>query len=685
MTLLVRAPWRISILAGVVATLCAAAIAAPATDATIERDIALYREHIFTLANPYYEGRGSGSRGNRLAADYLEFYYRRAGLTPAFTLEETAADGTTVTTPFASYRQSFSVGRGTVVQREALSVSGGGDAGARTFIPGQDFNALAITGSGTIEAEAVFVGYSIEDGPDDYSTYAQAEPLDGRIAIVMRFEPMDETGRSRFVDEGGPRWSAAAALRPKLQAAIDRGAGAIILVNPPGADDPRAGNLETVQTSQGFGRPMGVPVVMMSQRGADDLVRAADARGRGLMDLRRLADEGGGVHALARSRVRIDVSAEQAPKITENLGGILPGRGELASQYVILGAHMDHVGFGHDGGANPANVGQLHPGADDNASGTSAVLIAMNRVRDFFDSAPAGQPLRSVLFMHFSGEEIGLLGSRHFVRNNTFNARDIYAMINMDMVGRVRNNLVDLNGTGTAKGFEEWLDPIIARSPLSVRKLPGGQGPSDHQSFYNAQIPVIFFFSGFHPDYHAPGDTPDKINIEGAVQVAALASDIVFNLAARQESLEFQPTTATFGRLNEDERPGGPPARTGRGGRARGDQPAPPPPPAADAQPDRGPSMAAMRVRFGIRPGYDETEPGVLVEGVSEGGSAAAAGLKEGDRMIKWNGKAIADIRGWMELLAAHNAGDEVEVTIVRDGTERVIKAKLQGVDREVR
>lgn len=662
-----------------------AAAAVQPVDESLQRDIAQYREHIFTLANPYYEGRGSGSRGNRLAADYLEFYYRRAGLKPAFMLEETAADGTVVSTPFASYRQTFSIGRGTVVSDESLSLSRGGDAGVRTFTPGQDFNTLAISASGSVEAEAVFVGYSIADGPDGYDSYADAAPLDGRIAIVMRFEPMDETGRSRFVDEGGPRWSAAAALRPKLQAAIDRGAGAVILVNPPGADDPRTRSLENVQTSQGFGRPMGVPVVMMSLGAADELVRAADAQGRGLMDLRRLADEDGGVHPLPRARVKIDVKAEQAPKLTQNLGGILPGRGELASQYVVIGAHMDHVGFGHDGGANPANVGQLHPGADDNASGSSGLLVAMNRVRDAFEAAPPDQPLRSVLFMHFSGEEIGLLGSRHFVRNNTFNASDIYAMINMDMIGRVRNNLVDMNGTGTAKGFEEWLDPIVARSPLTVRKLPGGQGPSDHQSFYNAQIPVLFFFSGFHPDYHAPGDTPDKINIEGAVHVAALASDIVFNLAARREPLEFQPTTASFGRLNEDERPGGPPARAGRGGRARGEQPAQPPQPAADAQPERGPSMATMRVRFGIRPGYGEEEPGVLVEGVTEGGSAAAAGLKEGDRMIKWNGKPLTDIRSWMELLAAHNPGDEVEVTIVRDGAEQVIKAKLQGVDNTPR
>lgn len=671
------------LVAGIVATMCAAAIAAQPSDEAMQRDIAQLREHVFTLANPYYEGRGSGSRGNRLAADYLEFYYRRAGLKPAFSLEESAADGSTVTTPFASYRQTFSVGRGTVVEREALSLSGGPDGVARTFASGQEFNALAVTGSGTVEAEAVFAGYSIEDGPDGYATYADDAAFDGRIAIVMRFEPMDETGRSRFVDEGGPRWSRAAALRPKLQAAIDHGAGAIILVNPPGADDPRVATLETVQTSQGFGRPMSVPVVMMSLEAADQLIRAADGQGRGLMDLRRLADEDGGVHPLPRARVKIEVQAEQAPKLTQNLGGILPGRGELADQLIVVGAHMDHVGFGHDGGANPANVGQLHPGADDNASGTSAVLVAMNQIKDFYSAAPADQPLRSVLFMHYSGEEIGLLGSRHFVQNNPFNASDIYAMINMDMVGRVRNNLVDLNGSGTAKGFEELLDPIIARSPLTVRKLPGGQGPSDHQSFYNAQIPVIFFFSGFHPEYHAPGDTPEKINIEGAVQVAALASDIVFTLAGRAEPLEFQPTTATFGRLNEDERPGGPPARVGRGGRAQGDQPAQPP--AADAQPERGPSMATMRVRFGIRPGYGETEPGVLVEGVSEGGSAAAAGLKEGDRMIKWNGKAIADIRGWMELLATHNAGDEVEVTVVRNGVETVLKARLQGVDTEPR
>lgn len=654
---------RLSRLARPFAFLAAMGLNLIAIGQVAQSDVETYRQHVQTLANPFFEGRGSGSKGNDLAADYLEFYYRKAGLKPAF--PSASAEGREPV-PFSSYRQSFSVGRGTVVQSAAMSYvpTGGTAVGLK---PGEDFNVLAISSSGEVKGQVVFAGYSINSGQQSYRTYAENDTLEGKIAMIMRFEPMDENGRSRLTEAGGPKWSNAAALRPKLQAALDRKAAAIILVNPPGADDERTNNLEDAVTSAGFGRPMGVPVVMMSIAAADALIRAADASSRSLLDLRKLSDENAGVVPLNGAEVSISAAVEEAPKRTQNLGGILPGRGDLAREYIVMGAHFDHVGYGRDGGANPANVGQIHPGADDNASGTSGILIAMQQLRKFYEEAPADQPLRSILFMHFSGEEIGLLGSKHFVQNSPFDAGDIYAMINFDMIGRLRDNKVDMNGTGTAVGFDEILDPLISQSGLSVNKLTGGQGPSDHQSFYNGGIPVIFFFTGFHDVYHAPGDIASLVNCEGAVQVVSLGVAIAQTLAARTGPLEFRETESTWGRAQR-------PSRLGEEERNNRQN-------AADAAPAPGPGMAQMKVRFGIRPAYGDSEGGVLAEGIVEGGSAAAAGLKAGDRLVKWNGEAIADIRAWMTLMSKHNPGDVVEVTVVRDGAEQNIKVMLKAAD----
>jgi len=634
---------------------------------TRDAEVTAYCEHVATLANPFFEGRGTGSKGNNLAADYLEFYYRKAGLRPAFPAAPSGSEGA----EFTSYRQDFTVGRSTAVITEVMSYFDPAmKAPVTNLRAGTDFNALAVSGSGTVQGSVVFAGYSLTKGPDGYKTYAEDESLEGKIAMVLRFEPIGGDGTSRFAEAGGggPRWSNAAALRPKLQAAVDRKAAAIILVNPPGADDPRTDNLEDIHTSAGFGRSLGVPVVMMSLAAADALVRAGDADGRSLEDLRKLADAEGGLIELPGATVTLDISVEEIPKRTQNLGGILPGRGDLAGQYIVMGAHYDHVGYGRDGGANPNNVGEIHPGADDNASGTSGVLIAMDKLTKIYEDAPADQPLRSILFMHFSGEEIGLLGSRHFVKNSPFDAKDIYAMINMDMIGRLREGKVDMNGTGTAKDFDAILDPLVAESGLNVKKLTGGQGPSDHQSFYNGGIPVIFFFTGFHADYHAPGDVASLVNCEGAMQVVDLGVEIVRTLAAREGDLEFQETESTWGR---EDRP------TSAAQRDVAD--------VANGPANPGPSMAAMKIRFGIRPAYGESGDGIIVEGVVEGGSAAAAGIKAGDRLVKWNADKITDIRAWMGMMAKHNPGDVVDVAVMRGGEEQVIKVTLKAADAGAR
>lgn len=616
------------------------ALALPRPDGTVEPSSAEvisgwqspYRAHITALSQPFFEGRAPGLRGNALAAEYVEFELKRAGLQPAVPGE----DGS------RSFRQTFQFGSTQVIREQAAAFSTAGAQAALT--PGTDFNVLAFSGNGTVTAPVVFVGYGIEAGENGYSSFAQDTSLEGKIALILRFEPMDDAGKSRW---GEGAWSMRAALEPKIRAAFARKAAGVILVNPPGADDPRVSRLETIDSvgaqQQGAG-----PVVMLSIDAADRLVKAGDPQGRSLQDLRKLADEGTTLIELSNAPASLTASIERKPTMTDNVIGLLPGAGTLADQHIVIGAHYDHVGYGTFGSRDPQGRGKLHPGADDNASGTSAMIMLAHLLSDAYAQMPPDAPRRSILFMGFTAEESGLNGSRHYVRNPIVPKEAHSLMINLDMVGRLREGRLEVGGVGTATGFEEWLKPYWDSSGLNVAARRGGSGPSDHASFNAAQIPVLFFFTGLHDDYHMPADIAPLINVEGATQIIELVRRVTLGAATRPEPFVYADT-------------GGQP------GAAEGPAPGP----------------TRSRVRFGIAPGdYSGDIKGVAVGEVSEGTSAAEAGLKTGDIMTSWNGKPITSVEDWMPLLADAKPGDEVEIEYVRDGqtlkTKAVLKARQQ-------
>ncbi|MBC7835777.1 MAG: M28 family peptidase, partial [Phycisphaerales bacterium] len=509
-----------------------------------DSDVHRYREHVVTLANPYFEGRGSGTAGNDRAAAYLELWFERIGLEPIF---EGSASDDAAGTSGKIYRQEFSVGTRTEVTSASLGRVGGGDGGTE-LRSGDDFEVLGLSGSGKGELPLVFAGYAISEaelpGGGAYQTFAEGDSLEGKAAIILRFEPMNADGKSRFADE---RWSNNADLGGKIRLAASKGAAAVILVNAPGADDDRArtDKLETASSLRGMGRALDIPVVMMTIGQADILVRAADEQGRSLESLRKIADEAGGVIELPKAKLAINVAVERKPRITNNIIGLLPGKGELADEYVVIGAHFDHVGDGNSGGSVSNEYGQIHYGADDNASGTSGMLLAAEIMKKHYEALPAEASARSILFMGFSGEEMGLIGSRFFVQNSPFEASSIYAMLNMDMIGRMRDDKIEIGGIGSAEGFEAIVDPFFTASGLEISRQPGGSGPSDHASFNAGGIPVLFFFTGFHREYHTPRDVSALINPEGGVRVAMLCTDIAKSLAARTEPLTFVSTSGS--------------------------------------------------------------------------------------------------------------------------------------------
>ncbi|MCA9311932.1 MAG: M28 family peptidase, partial [Phycisphaerales bacterium] len=328
-------------------------------------------------------------------------------------------------------------------------------------------------------------------------------------------------------------------------------------------------------------------------------------------------------------------------------GGVLVGKGNLAGEWVIIGGHYDHVGYGRLSGASPNNVGILHPGADDNGSGATGVLLIARNLAQAYAELPEGTDARSVLFLEFAGEEMGLLGSKHYVENMDLTPSQITCMLNLDMIGRVREGRVEADGMGSADEIEDVFKPHFEATSLNVAPSQGVAGNSDHASFYRQDIPVSHFFTGLHPDYHKPGDTFEKINFEGAVQVCHLIESIAMDLATRPERLTY--------------------SRASRDGESS------------------GPSRTGAPVRLGIAPGSygEDDEPGVEVGDVFEGTSAADGGMKAGDRMIRWNGEPLNNVGDMMAKLMASSPGEVAEIVVVRDGEEVTLKVPLKAPERE--
>ena len=345
---------------------------------------------------------------------------------------------------------------------------------------------------------------------------------------------------------------------------------------------------------------------------------------------------------MLRSHAHADDQAAEEIQ-ARNIAAILKGRGELASRFIVIGAHHDHLGFGKVGSL--VGEGELHEGADDNASGTAGVLLAAQTLAQRYRDLPPRADARSIIFVTFSAEEVGLNGSRHFVRNPPRPLEQIDLMINFDMIGRVTADRVSITGGGTAIGLGGVVDEAATSTPLEVVRGNGLTARSDHAAFYDERIPVLFFtITPFHSDYHTPEDESWKLNVRGGSLIAELASDVAFIAAQRYDEFTFQEIEGY----------------------------------------DRGPSMSmgAMRVRFGIMPGnYNDTEPGVVVQRVSPGGSADTGGVLAGDRLVAWNGQEIGSISNWMELMAENSPGDTVVVVVLRNGARVDLQVTLQAAN----
>ncbi|MEY3022909.1 MAG: Aminopeptidase YwaD [Planctomycetota bacterium] len=588
-------------------------------------DVQAFHEHVSILSSPWMEGRLPGTKGMERARDYMEHWFRQAGLEPAFQPSEGGAK---------TYRQPFALGgkRETVEERLAVRCADG----VVEFTPGTDFQLTGFGRSGSAEGAVAFVGYGIEDGPDGYTSFAADHSLEGKIALMLRFEPMDDEGNSRWSNGSG--WSGRAGFQGKIAAVAKRNPAAIVIVNTPGANDPRTGSLG----AGGGGRAMcDAPVFMMTAEAAERLVTRCGAGGGSLMDLRVSADrlpagaagsfDLEGVEAIAAGRT------EERPVTAENVVGMLPGKGDLAKEVVVIGGHLDHLGNGDFGSRE--GPGKLHPGADDNASGSAGVILLGDMLSKAYAAMPDDQPRRSVLFIGFDAEESGLNGSRHYVDNPIVPIRDTAMMMNFDMIGRILNGRLSVTTSGNAKGMTEWAQPFFEKSGLTVvhNAARGGGGGSDHASFQAVGVPIVFgIIADFHDDYHTSRDTLDRIDRESAVDAIRLWRDLALDMAVRGERFEVDATQG--------------PTRVG-----------------------------SMRVRAGLRTRGTDDDSGIEVVDVSEGGSAATAGIRAGDKLVKWNKKDIATREDFVADLREREPGDKVQAVVIRDGQEVTVYVELQG------
>jgi len=488
-----------------------------------------------------------------------------------------------------------------------------------------DYVVLGNSGNGSLTAPVTFVGYAIENGNDDYSSFDDDTDLTGQIALMLRYEPLDQEGVSLW---SGRRFGPKSAIRDKMQAVVDRGAAGVILVNPPNCRDGRRG-LETMRSNR-FGST-NIPVVQFSHAAASNLLGGL----KKLEDFQSNADTGSVTTVPLDADLTLETAVETTGMHAQNVGGILQGRGELAKEWVVIGGHYDHLGFGYTG---TSSRGELHVGADDNASGTAAVLVLAGQLAKAYANND-DTSLRSVLFLLFDAEEAGLYGSDAFVDDPIMDLADINVMINIDMVGRLRDNNLSISGTGTATEFEELVPKLVENTSMTASLTTGGTGPSDHTNFYINDIPVLFFFTGLSDEYHTPQDRLHTLNPAGAAKVIALVRTFADNLVD-EPKVHFTTNTKT--------------------------------------KSNRATTMSSP-VRLGVHPSYTEQlETGILLTGVSEGTCAEEAGLQADDVLLAWDEIELTGGRKLMELLKESAPGDVVTFTVRRDDENIFVEVTLQ-------
>ncbi len=574
-------------------------------------DPARFLGDVRALASPAMEGRGAGTEGISKAASLLEQRYRALGLQPAGS---------------KGYFQPFNVITGARLKDgNRLEVANG--ATRVEVAPIRDFVPFSFSSSGEAAGALAFAGYGIsapEFGYDDYANF----DVTGKVVVVLREEPTSFAAKS---GNAGP--TRHAQLVTKVINARNHGAAALVLLN--GHLDPGEEDLLTQFGSVHGPVNAGLIFVQAKNSVGEGWFKAA---GKSLAEVQQQINSATAPASFLfppELRLALRVNIEETQATVNNVLAYLPGK---TDEYVVIGAHYDHLGYGNVDTLAPSQIGRIHPGADDNASGTAGVLELARLLAERREP-----PERGILFANFAGEELGLLGSAEWVKQPTLALDKAVAMINMDMIGRPKDLKVFVGGVGTGATFKQLLDEEGARFPVHLAYSASGYAASDHTSFVTHRIPVLFFFSGLHSDYHKPSDTWDKIDAPDAAKMLDLIGDVALKI-------DGAPERVAFVTVKESE-----PGMHGAGGSGRG-----------------------YGAYFGSIPDFGQIENGVKFSDVMPGSPAEKAGLKAGDVLVQFGGTPIHNLYDFTDALRRSKAGDVKDVQVVRAGKPLVVSVTLE-------
>ncbi len=381
------------------------------------------------------------------------------------------------------------------------------------------------SGNGTNDGKVVFVGYGITAPEYNYDDYAGLDVKD-KIVVMLRHEPQENDNNSVFL---GRNLTEHAQFASKASNAKAHGAAGVILVNDTG-NHGGSDELEPFVRTVGP-HNAGIPFVQVKAAAADQWLASA---GKSVKELEDAIDKDLKPRSFALPEglhIELSIDLRRDVRTVENVAGYLEG---AADEYVVIGAHYDHLGMGEQFSMAPSQSGKIHPGADDNASGAAGVVELGRHL------AAGPKQKRGVLFLCFAGEELGLLGSSFYVNNSKMPIERAVAMLNLDMIGRIREGKVYVGGAGTGTTLKAILEEAVRKSELKVDFTDqAGYGSSDHTSFTTKQVPVLFFFSGLHGDYHRPSDTWDKIEPGEAAKLLRMVADITARLANGDERPQY--------------------------------------------------------------------------------------------------------------------------------------------------
>ncbi len=565
------------------------------------------------LADAKRDGRMTGTAGAQAAGNWLADYFQKVGL---------KSFGQDYALPF-----EFTSGEKVLPDKTRYEIASDGKPAVDATLE-HDFRPLAFSENGSAEGEVVFAGYGLVvaegNGGSPYNSYDGLDVKD-KIVLLLRYvpegvEPVRRAQLNRYSN-----------LRYKAMLARERGAKAVLVVTGP--NSPNAGELLPL-TNDGTAAASGIVAASISSKMAKTLLAPS---GKTLKELQTALDNEN-PHAdhgfvLQKVKVKLACGVEHIKKSDRDIVGYLPTAPGGSDEYVLVGAHYDHLGHGGNSSLDRAGEeNKIHPGADDNASGVAWVMeqagaLAQERVEH------PEKFKRGVIFACWSGEEIGLIGSAAFCEHPPVPLHKIVAYVNADMVGRLRDNKLTVQGVGSSHVWRRMLEKRNVAAGFNLTLQDDPYLPTDTTSLYSKNVPALNFFTGAHEDYHRPTDTADKLNYDGLERIAKFADQIVLDLAQTPERPD----------LAKVERSG--PA--GGGGRE------------------------TLRTYLGTIPDYTTEVKGVKLSGVRAGGPAEKAGLQGGDIIVELAGQKIANIYDYTYALDAVKIGQPVKMIVERNG-ERV-------------